>query len=309
MSLTWLQKDVTGFYGKAMTVGLIKTEEGIALIDSGLEGGFIKKVVKALKEDDTLSQDQGVHTLLNTHAHADHIGGNHWLATIMHPRVIAPAKEKPFIEFPGLEGHYLFGAEPPVWLTSKHFLAMPSRVDQTLDFSPEPRGPIAIDLHNRRLLAYDFSGHSPGMVGYQEESGIFFLGDLVFTEDTIDKHKILFAHDILKWLESLDRLKDLPASGYVLSHGGFFDSADLLIEKTRRSLLDLQERIYKLVQATVTDADLHRRLSDQLALFETPAGYLLNHSTIRAHLTALEQQRLVTCDLHQGELIWKSRLE
>lgn len=307
MSFNWLRQNQTGIFGKAMVIGVLKTDKGVILIDSGIENASVKKTVKSLKDQKVLSEKGVVTHVINTHSHSDHIGGNGWLQSEFGTQVVTSAIERPYVERPHLEGHYLFSASPPVMLQSKFFNASESHGVNEVDFLVSKVGegtPLLID--DRHLICYDFKGHSPGMMGIQEESGILFVGDLLFTQETLEKHKLLYGHNVIQWLNSLQLLKNISASGYVLSHGGFYENVETLIQQTENSLLDMQQRILKHLKEGQNEGQLHQTLSKELDLVETASSYYLNHSAIRAHLSALLEQHLIDCEVYQSDLVWKS---
>lgn len=312
MAITWLEKGQTGFYGKAMTIGLIQSHpdhanahsHGLLLVDSGLEGAFAKKMMKAYVEDANLSVGDSEMlnmAVLNTHSHADHIGGNGWLQRTYNAEVHASAIELPYIEHPALEGHYLYSAESLETMKTKFFCAEPSRGvnGHLINQRMEP-----FQWQGRQLQLLDLKGHSPGMIGVMEESGFVFLGDTLFTQDIIEKHKLLFVHNVLEWLASLSFLETLPANGYVLSHGGFYETVDDLITLTRKSLLTTQEQIYDLLKSPKEEGQIHQALAEALALTESVPGYYLNHSAIRAHLSALMSNKQIVAEVTKGLLTY-----
>ncbi|MBI1801983.1 MAG: MBL fold metallo-hydrolase, partial [Chloroflexi bacterium] len=78
------------------------------LIDSGLDADYGKaarKACEALRLKPV--------AVINTHAHADHFGGNDYLARNCGVRVYAPAFEEAIMRYPELEPTYLFNGAYP----------------------------------------------------------------------------------------------------------------------------------------------------------------------------------------------------
>ncbi len=85
-------------YANASTcIGVAVRGNDALLIDSGLDENLARKVVNALA-----NEGRTVRAVVNTHAHADHCGGNHFVVKRTGARVVAPAFEHYFIERPEL---------------------------------------------------------------------------------------------------------------------------------------------------------------------------------------------------------------
>ena len=99
-------------------IGVIKNNGGLAiLIDTGLDDEIAKKVLKLLARE-----NMSVTSIINTHSHADHYGGNKEVKKGHHVEVYAPKVEDAIIKYPQLEPLYFFsGAQPLNKLKNKFF--------------------------------------------------------------------------------------------------------------------------------------------------------------------------------------------
>ncbi len=70
-------------------IGMIRTEKGLIIIDTGLDESYGRKILKASKE---LGEE--IIGIINTHSHADHFGGNNFLKKRTKAWIIAPRVEK-----------------------------------------------------------------------------------------------------------------------------------------------------------------------------------------------------------------------
>ena len=124
-------------------MGVYLTSENEAyLIDSGNDKSAGKRARKILDE-----KGWSLKGILNTHSHADHIGGNQYLQQQTNCKIFAEGIEKCFTEYPVLEPSFLYGGYPCKDLRHKFLLAKPS---ETVDFSDTdfPREIKIIPLRN-----------------------------------------------------------------------------------------------------------------------------------------------------------------
>lgn len=76
--------------------------------------------------------------ILNTHSHADHIGGNQLLQQRLGCRIYAPGADAAFVRHPELEPSFLFGGYPMKELRNKFLMAKESKVEElTPEVLPE----------------------------------------------------------------------------------------------------------------------------------------------------------------------------
>ena len=95
-------------------IGVYDTGGGVYLIDSGGDKDAGRRVRKILDE-----RGWKLLGILNTHSHADHIGGNQYLQRQTGCRVFAPGMEVYFTRSPVLEPSLLYGGCPPKPLRHK----------------------------------------------------------------------------------------------------------------------------------------------------------------------------------------------
>ncbi|WP_232698280.1 MBL fold metallo-hydrolase [Brevibacillus daliensis] len=203
--------ETIGFFPGSVNIGIVVTADGAVLIDSGLDTQTAKKTKKGLDEI-----SQPLHAIIQTHSHADHFGGNHYLlAQYPNTRVYAPVLEAAIIENPILEPIYLgMGAEPLAELRNKFLLAEPSRVDQLL---PE-KGPLKIS--DRTFEIIPLPGHSWNQCGVVVD-GICFAADSYYSPEVLQKHRLPFLVDAEETVKSVRLLQQTAYLGYIPGHGDF----------------------------------------------------------------------------------------
>ena len=188
------------------TVGAIKTEEGILLIDSP---HLPTRARRWLEEVKTLGE---VRYLLNTEYHADHTFGNAFLpGTVISHRQVKDV----FWDDSALGPNFL--KDP------KGFIEMfePDTSGAAATYKArEPEvtfdGRLTLYLGEVEIEAFPMNGHVPNDTAvYVPEERVLFSGDNVF-------HDVMtWYHDALPydWLETLDRFKTMDIEVVIPGHG------------------------------------------------------------------------------------------
>ena len=94
-----------------VNIGVIKSETQTAImIDTGLNDGAARKVVRELEDE-----GRTVTTILTTHGHADHFGGNAFVVRRTGARVWAPTWDETVLRYPMFQSLCLYaGADPRI---------------------------------------------------------------------------------------------------------------------------------------------------------------------------------------------------
>jgi glyoxylase-like metal-dependent hydrolase (beta-lactamase superfamily II) len=177
--------------------------------------------------------------LLLTHAHLDHIGGAHEFSmTYAHPaeRAENPAagalRRQKLIDALGLEITPYVEEMPDLMLD-----AMPASdydVDAYAVRPPRACRPIVdgdiIDLGDRALTAMHLPGHSPGSIAlFEPREGVLFSGDVVYDDPSgAELLDGITGAVIADYVDSLERIADLPIAIVYPGHGGPFGRERLL---------------------------------------------------------------------------------
>ncbi len=304
MSLEWLVESEIGYYRGPATVGLIKGQTGWIFIDSGVDADVPKKVLKALNGA-TGDSSLKVSAVINTHAHADHIGGNAYLQKNFNTEVISSTGEKPYIENPFLEPHYLFSAEAPKALHNKFFEAKSSIVNCAIEFVNEKGEALPIGSKLARIVdgvsleLVLIPGHSREMVGILTQEGYFFCGDLLFPKIILEKHPLLFLHDSRQFVKSLEWATSQTFKGVILTHGAYYSEHLPLVEDTLKTLKDNQHALMENIFQPMNEWEIHLKMAEHYHLEESFGDWHLNHGVVRSFLAA---------GLEEGLLKWENGL-
>ena len=283
-----------GAVNMALAVG---PEKEAVIVDTGGDkdaGRRVKKACEALAVTPV--------AILNTHAHADHYGGNDFLVRNLsvHNRnlpVYAPPFEAGIIENPYLEPVYLFnGAKPPRELLSKWLMAKPVAVTQLL-------APETLRLAGLELDVMDTSGHAH--THYAVKIGdILIAADAVFGTSVLDKYPLPFGQDVGAQQASAALVAELGARVVLPGHGDPTEAVEDLVEAN----LTAFARAANTVQAACTGLSTEgvlKAAADALGLeINDLPRYYLNLCVVSAYLSFLRETGRVELKLEHNELRW-----
>jgi glyoxylase-like metal-dependent hydrolase (beta-lactamase superfamily II) len=283
----------------AQNIGIIPTDRdrGAIVIDTGLTRDTGKAILKALDAAGLRPA-----AILNTHAHADHFGGNAFLVEKTGVPVYAPVYEEAFLRYPRLEAVGLFAGAAPIGALQGRFLLAPA---SPIDHIVTP-GPLRID--GVALEAVPLPGHSAGQTGYLVRD-VLFSGDLVMPPTVLDKYGIVYCHDVAAHLESLERMPAVAATWHLPAHHPPTRDLAPLVAANRDRFRDTLAQIRRLLaqgpmEAGAIQAELCGHYNINIT---TTEGFFLLQPTIYAHLSCLAGQGEVEFAVVEGRGVWRLR--
>lgn len=266
---------------------IIKDNE-VCLIDTGNNRDSGKKVSKILEENNFKLK-----FIINTHSHADHIGGNHYLQEKYNVPIYSYGEESAFINNTILEPASLYGADPLKVLKNHFLLAEPSKCDLWNES-------ICEDIKVIKLF-----GHSISMIGVLTKDNVLFLGDSLASEYVIDKYKIFYIYDIKMYQQTLDYLETLKCDKYILSHGECNDINSLII-KNKEVIKDIKNVIQLYLEEKHTYEEILEYIFNYYQLNMDIIQYFLIGTTIKSFITYLMDDDLVQIEIINNKLFYKS---
>lgn len=185
------------------------------LIDSGLGLRPLRAEVRSLAEREVLA--------VASHCHFDHVGAHHEFEH----RLIHPL-EAPVLVAPN--------ARNTVWAGCEHLLqlsALPHSAFDVSQFAVLAAPPSRlidegdeIDLGNRLFKVFHMPGHSPGSIClFEAKTRTLFTGDVIYDGEIYD---FLYHSDIDVYLETMARLKEIPADTFHCGHFASFGRERLI---------------------------------------------------------------------------------
>ena len=260
------------------------------LIDSGNDKDAGRKVQKILE-----AQGWALTAILNTHANADHNGGNALLQQRLGAPAFAPGIEAAVTTHPILEPAFLYGGYPPKPLRNKFLLAQPSRC-QPLTEENLPAG----------LAMLPLPGHFFDMCGFRTEDGVWFLADCLSGASIVEKYHVNFIYDVAAYLETLDRVSALEGRLFIPAHAEPAEDIRPLAELNRRKVLEIAELICSLCREPRIFEDVLRDVFTHYQLAMDFNQYVLVGSTVRSYLAYLLDRGELAAEFAGNRLLWRA---
>ena len=273
-------------------IGIYKASDtDVYLIDSGNDKDAGRKVRKMLDENGWKLKG-----IINTHSHADHIGGNKYLQQQTGCKIFADGIEAAFTKHPVLEPSFLYGGYPCKDLRHKFLLAAESNVVDITDCD-FPKELEVIPLH----------GHSFDMIGIRTSDNVVFLADCISSKSTLEKYQISFIYDIAEYLDTLDRVEAIEAAVFVPAHAECTDDISELVQLNRCKVFEIADKIQTILTTPMCFEMLLKRIFDEFKLTMTFEQYVLVGSTVRSYLSWLKDNGKLEVEINGNLLEWKSR--
>ncbi len=272
-------------------VGIYKRDNNdVYLIDSGSDKNSAKKTLKICNE-----QGWNIKGIINTHAHADHIGGNAYIQEKTECDIFCSTIDRPFVEHTIINPLHIYGGYFPSEMEHKFFLAKESITKDisSADFPSE-------------LKTYDISGHSLGMIAIVTPDNVAFVGDIVSSEDIIKKYGITYLLDIKKHLESLSFVENMDTEYFVMSHVETVSDIRELIKLNRDKIYEICELILELSKEPITFENLLQKLFYHYDLKMSIRQHSLVGSTVRSYLSYLKNEGRIDVVINDNLILWKT---
>ena len=271
-------------------IGIYKIDDvNVYLIDSGNDKDAGRKILKIIEENNW--QVKGI---INTHSNADHIGGNKIIQDRTNCIILNSDLEKCFTENPILEPSLLYGGYPFKELKNKFLMAKSSKV-------------VSIDNNLPNGLEYfNLKGHFLDMIGIKTSDDVYFLGDSLFSQETINKYHLFFIYDVQEYLNTLDYLESLNGKIYIPSHGEVTDNIKDLIKANRNKIKEISDKIYDICVKKSTFEEILKQIFDDYKLDMNTNQYVLIGSTIKSYLSYLKDMGKITFEFKDNKMIWKT---
>jgi len=285
------------FIPNVVNIGVLRDDENsIILIDTGLDKSTGKKILRLLDKLGLV-----VKTIINTHSHADHCGGNNYIQKKTNAEIYAPEIESTMIEYPYLEPWYLYsGANPVEDLKNKFLMAQPSNVNFVLK-----KDQNLLEFNELDLKITSLPGHAPNQIGIEVNS-VYFCADVLFSEEILEKHKIPFFIDIEKARETLIHIKESQYAFYVPSHAKPAENMIELVDANLNVINTIEKTILEDLQEKKTTEQVLKNLCDHFQVTITGTQqYFLLKTPIMAYLSSLYNSKRIQVKLENNLLFWE----
>ncbi|MEQ8200567.1 MAG: MBL fold metallo-hydrolase [Syntrophomonadaceae bacterium] len=248
------------------------------LIDSGPSPTWGKEILASLE-----GRGWKVHGIFNTHGHADHCGGNHFIQDRTDCRVFAAAFEAAFIQQPILTPYSMYGAFPPRLLQARFIMPQASHVTDVVDAGP-------LTIKNQVFEVLELGGHTLGHLGIRTPDDVLFPGDSLIAPEMLDLNPFLYLADPARQLATLDKIRAGNYPLLYLSHGGRREDLATVVEANQAMLLHILDTLIVLLQEPRTHEEITRAMIADRHLQVNRNHYFRISASIAAFLAYLSNR-------------------
>lgn len=272
-------------------VGFYKvSDHDVVLIDSGSDKDAGKKVKKHLD-----NRHWQLRAIFNTHAHADHIGGNQYLQSQTGCKIYLPEIECAFAEYPILEPTTLYGGYTFQEMRNKFLMAKESFVEK-LTTEVLPSGIEWIRL----------PGHSYQMAGFRTSDDVVFLADSLVSKDTLNKYQISYLYDVKAYLDTLEMVKDMRAKCFIPAHADAAEDIAALAQANIDKVMEIIVQIKEMLTAPKSFEEILAEVFSLYGLTMTLQQHLLVGSTLKSYLAYLKDAGDVSICFANNQMLWQA---
>ncbi len=280
----------TYYLKNATNIGIYQIDDHhVFLIDTGNDKDTGKKVLKIVEE-----QGWEISGIINTHSHADHIGGNQVIQERTNCPIYSYQSERAFTEYPILEPSFLYGGFPLEELKNKFLLAKPSHTTAIEDNLPNGLEFIVL------------RGHSCDHIGIKTSDDVYFLGDAVISLETIQKYHLFYLCDVKELLNSLDIVEQLDGKMFIASHNEAVENIQGLVQANRAQVQDILHTILTICQTNQTFENILQKIFEHYDMHMNLNQYFLISCTLRSYLTYLCNEKQLSYYFEHNQMFYQS---
>ncbi len=235
-----LKQDLAPVHSGTWTTANVIADEQLAIVDTGVPATVPELILPCLAAIPRRPEE--LKSIVITHGHGDHFGGNEALKAATGARIMAHKLDAPSLD------------SPKRWVDTPYH---PGPADVRL------REGDVLDLGRRKLEIVHLPGHTPGSIGVLiRDEGVLFTGDSLQALGTAVQY-IAFYNDPDTYEQSLRKVQQLPVEHIVAAHAyaPFADSHVAGVADVKR-FLDISLEFVLGLDAQILDVLRSRPSSD-----------------------------------------------
>lgn len=300
-------------------IGLIKIQsseksEDIYIVDSGNDDTCGLRIIDFINGN---FPEARIKAVLNTHAHADHCGGNVVLAEKTGCEIWASKESAALMEYPALETQLIWGGTPIRDIRSKFLLARPCRVDRIFRSGDKIEIPVFESANHKSesgsnsltVEIIPLPGHYLGQTGFlfEDTDGkkVFFGGDSFSGKSAIKKFWIQYLLNETQTKETLQNLEKIRADFFIPSHGEMVTEIEGIAELNLIAILETENMILDELKTPKTLEEILKAVADRNSIPLKISQLCLIGSTLRSYLSGLYENGRITYEIRDNKMFWK----
>lgn len=290
MELTRLSDRTFCVAGPA-NVGVIALENSrVALIDSGIDEKYASRLFELLSD-----YRYKIAYILNTHSHADHIGGNSFFSEKCGCKILAATLEVQTICQPLIQSAVLFAGAPIQDLMNRFIMANPSPAEAFTS------NDLQIDDLSIKIL--DLPGHSVNQKGFLIDK-VAFVADTLFPDGFFKKQRLPFNYDPFAHMQTLEKMRAIEADIFVGGH--FLPQKDIstMITNNLSHLENALDFMRTLLKAPQSQDRVVKAFLDHFGLKKISWEYYLYRATVNGYLSSLHRRGEVKFKVLDNLAVW-----
>lgn len=263
------------------------------LVDTGMNNTDARKIDEVLIENELHPK-----YIINTHHHLDHCGGNIYFQNNYPGCIVyASQKEKVSMENTHLYPTGLFGASA---IRELHKSNKPFMVDEVLSEGE-------IKINDEKFEIINLGGHTIDLIGIITREKVCFLGDSIFSPETLKKYSLPYLYDVDMEEKTLNKIREIDADYFVISHSDRAVEKEEILKIVDSNLSNIQnykDQIMELLDQPLTREDILENLAILNDLSMDFNQYYINFSAVSAFVSCLYNKNLLEYSIEDGKLYY-----
>ena len=280
----------TAAFLHSTNIGVVECKDGLYVIDSGAGDYDGENLAVTLEK---IFPQKKVLALINTHAHADHAGGNRAFLSRTKAELWTSRKEAFLMEYPEMMSDMYWGARAFEEIDGGKFRAEQSLKADRIICEEEIRIDDEVTLSFVPLPGHFFEQY--GVIVKEEEGNFFFTADSLFGIELLRKTWLPFLMEPVQFRKTLDKIAETDAKLFIPSHGKPIAKEKIHSSSEVNAIVTLEAEtlILKILSSACSQEKLLKAILDFANLDVKLDRYIWIGTTIRSYLSSMERRGLI----------------